>query len=221
VSVSEVTALLSANRPEGPRPRNSLGKDEFMQLLVTQLRYQDPMNPANAQEFAAQLAQFSSLEQLVNLGEAVAQQNALATAAIEAHNASSALSVIGRTVVAQTDRLAVQDDMSANVDFIAPAAGNATLRIFDAAGQEIRSIDLGPVSAGRTHLPLDDDTLAQLPPGTYSHSVEIARPDGTTAAATTFVRTLIDGVQYTNDGPMLVSGSLLIPLNAVVEVTAN
>jgi flagellar basal-body rod modification protein FlgD len=47
---------------------NSLGKDAFLQLLVTQMKYQDPLNPSSDTEFVAQLATFSQLEQLQNLG---------------------------------------------------------------------------------------------------------------------------------------------------------
>lgn len=46
---------------------SALGKDEFLQLLVTQMQYQDPLNPTSDTEFIAQMAQFSSLEQMQNL----------------------------------------------------------------------------------------------------------------------------------------------------------
>lgn len=57
-----------------------LGKDAFMKLLVTQMKNQDPLSPMEGQQFAAELAQFSSLEQMQNLndnilGLAVLQQN--------------------------------------------------------------------------------------------------------------------------------------------------
>ncbi|MBQ7667725.1 MAG: flagellar hook capping protein [Clostridia bacterium] len=48
---------------------SSLGKDSFLNLLVTQLQHQDPLNPASDTEFIAQMAQFSSLEQLQNLND--------------------------------------------------------------------------------------------------------------------------------------------------------
>ncbi|HHX59585.1 MAG TPA: flagellar hook capping protein [Epulopiscium sp.] len=57
-------------------PKNDLGKDAFMQLLVTQLRYQDPLNPMDNQAFMAQMAQFSALEQMMNMSASMEKSNA-------------------------------------------------------------------------------------------------------------------------------------------------
>lgn len=67
----------------------SLGKDQFLKLFVAQLQHQDPMNPMNDNEFMAQMASFSTLEQVTNLAAA--------------NERSSTIGLIGRTVT-YTDR---------------------------------------------------------------------------------------------------------------------
>lgn len=64
-----VPAKSATNSPE-------LGKSEFLKLLVTQLQNQDPTNPIDNQEFIAQLATFSSLEQLISINDAVTKLSA-------------------------------------------------------------------------------------------------------------------------------------------------
>jgi flagellar basal-body rod modification protein FlgD len=58
------TALDTTSTSTGDRTKDALGRDAFLQLLTTQLAHQDPMQPQADTEFIAQLAQFSSLEQL-------------------------------------------------------------------------------------------------------------------------------------------------------------
>lgn len=69
-------------------PNGTLGQNDFLKLMIAQLQAQNPMDPANTNEFMGELAQFTQVEQLTNL----AQANEL----------SSAVSLIGRTVVYST-----------------------------------------------------------------------------------------------------------------------
>lgn len=71
--VYETTAT---NTSKDLRGTSELGKDSFLQLLTTQMQNQDPLNPSSDTEFIAQLAQFSSLEQMQNLNTAMMNQNA-------------------------------------------------------------------------------------------------------------------------------------------------
>jgi len=57
----------------------TMGKDQFVQLLITQMKNQDPMNPMDGKDLAAQLAQFSSVEQLININQKLDAFTALMT----------------------------------------------------------------------------------------------------------------------------------------------
>ncbi|MGA9120044.1 MAG: flagellar hook capping FlgD N-terminal domain-containing protein, partial [Bacteroidota bacterium] len=82
---------------------NQLGKDDFLKLLVTQLQNQDPLNPLQGTEFVAQLAQFSSLEQLTNINSSLEQNiqsNQLMTQSI---GNSLAATLVGKDVRASSN----------------------------------------------------------------------------------------------------------------------
>lgn len=79
MSVDGVSGTGSATNsdPIAETPKKDIGKDTFLQLLVTQLQHQDPMQPQENGEFLAQLAQFSSLESLQHIKEDIAALRAL------------------------------------------------------------------------------------------------------------------------------------------------
>ena len=72
---SPLTSLNTVTR----EPNNDLDRQAFLQLLVTQLRYQDPLNPMEDREFIAQMAQFSALEQMINLNQTFERNHAFST----------------------------------------------------------------------------------------------------------------------------------------------
>jgi len=79
VSVTNSTATSStvSQNKSTSTPNNQLDKNSFLKLLVAQLRYQDPLNPMNDQEFIGQMAQFSTLEQMQNLNQTVEKNQEL------------------------------------------------------------------------------------------------------------------------------------------------
>lgn len=83
----------------------SMGKDDFLELLVTQLENQDPLDPADSKEFSAQLAQFSSLEQLYNINDNLAGLEGL-TGEMER---LGALNMLDKSVVVQGDSFKLEE----------------------------------------------------------------------------------------------------------------
>ena len=80
-----------ANTVNGRAVQQSLGKDDFLKLLITQLSNQDPTSPMENTEFIAQMAQFSSLEQMTNMNESFQRMTAMM-------NSNQAMSTIGKVV---------------------------------------------------------------------------------------------------------------------------
>ena len=74
-----------------------IGKDDFLKMLIAQLKNQNPLNPLEGTEFAAQLAQFASLEQLTNLNKELSSQNIYYTTMIN----TQAINLIGKEVIAR------------------------------------------------------------------------------------------------------------------------
>lgn len=77
-------------------PANALGLQDFMKILLTQLTYQDPLKPLDNQEFMAQMAQFTALEQTQRLNDKVQQM-------IQNQAALQSVGLIGRTVEVTTE----------------------------------------------------------------------------------------------------------------------
>ena len=80
-ALNSVAAASSAYHASGKtadsKESNDLDKDAFLQLLVTQMKYQDPLNPGDSTEYMSQLAQYSSLEATMNIGDAIDKSNGL------------------------------------------------------------------------------------------------------------------------------------------------
>lgn len=82
--------------------QNQLGKEEFLKILITQLRHQDPLKPVEDKDFIAQMAQFSTLEQMQNMNREFSDMKALSLvgkmiyAEKDVENAAEIIPVLGR-----------------------------------------------------------------------------------------------------------------------------
>lgn len=90
-AVSSTTSSTGTNLSSVISNNTTLGKDDFLKLLVTELSNQDPLNPMDNTEYVAQLAQFSSLEQMTNISESSESTN-------KSMSATRAFSLIGRNI---------------------------------------------------------------------------------------------------------------------------
>lgn len=199
-------------------PGGKLGKDEFLKLLVAQLRNQDPANPSRPEEFAAQLAQFSSLEQLIQVNANLSAQARSNAAMAVALSNSAAVGVLGKTVLAAGDMVEITAEGAQTVTVgVAGTGGSATVTILDENGREVGSRVVGAIGGGRQEIDLGS-AADGLPPGRYTYKVAVKDGDGAPVRVQTFTRAVVDGLRYGPHGPTLTSGKLEIPLADVVEI---
>jgi len=200
-------------------PGGALGKDQFLKLLVAQLRYQDPMSPMNGDQMASQLAQFSSVEQLQQINANLATQQTSAGTLLGAVQSSAAINTIGHTVVAIGNQLQVGGaNAPTSVDAtLAAAATKGTLHIFNSSGTEVGTIALGAVGAGKQTFNLGK-TIDGLAPGTYTYSIDATDSTGAPINVQTYTTARIDGVSSGQNGLVLTAGGITIPYGSIVKI---
>lgn len=219
-TLTSSSPTVSTPASERTGPGGKLGRDEFLKLLVAQMKHQDPMNPMNADQMAAQLAQFSTVEQLAQLNEAAAAQQEAQAAMVNAVHAGTAMGLVGKTVLAEGDQVAVPAEGGARVSFlVGNAGGAATLRVYDEAGREVGSRPLGTLAGGKQEAELGSAATG-LAPGRYTYTVEVRDPSGSEVPVQTYTFGRVDGVRYGKEGPVLMAGPLTIAFGSVVEVGA-
>jgi len=215
------TTLTASGSAADTVSSNVLGKDDFLKLLITQLRYQDPMNPLDGTEFASQLAQFSSLEQLANMNESLTAS--ITTNQIMAQSIGNALaaSMIGKDVKASGD--AVQWTGSDDVRFgytLDQSAASATVKIYDTQGQLVRTIAGTGTKSGDNAVTWDgkDELGATVAAGSYTFTVEAADDSGASVSSSSFLYGTVSAVRFKSTGTVFVVDGAEIPLSQILEI---
>jgi len=204
--------------------KTSLGKDDFMNLLITQLKYQDPVNPMEGAEFASQLAEFSSLEQLANLNDAIHESIDTDFILTQSINNTMTASLIGKEVklAGALFNNSGQDQVSLGYNLPAEA-GSATLKIFDSNGTLIKTIEDVGTESGDNKVIWDftDENGNKVPEGSYKFVVEAKTMDNKDMVTSLFKYGIIDGVRFTENGTKLVVDGTEYMVGDVIEISNN
>jgi flagellar basal-body rod modification protein FlgD len=179
---------------------SELNKDTFLKLLTTQLQNQDPLNPMNNEEFVAQLAQFSSLEQLQGVNSQLENLNLVNTSM----NNASMVNLMGQDVVAASDTFHYDGEGGTDLMYNASesfSSGSVVIRNED--GTVVDTIELSAGSAGEQTLSWDgtDQSGQALPEGNYTFSMTASNENGDAVAITTLIKGTIDEMAFENGVP--------------------
>lgn len=160
--------------PPAQRPRDELGQEDFLKLMISQFRNQDPFEPMDNGDFLGQLAQFGTVSGIEQLNSSFSGLSG----SIQGEQVLQAANLVGRSVLAahNTGYLAEGGDVSGAVELDASAA-SVRIEISDAAGQLVRAIDLGQQPPGLSRFTWDGRDLNgdRVPAGHYRIGATVSR----------------------------------------------
>lgn len=214
-SVMDPAVLSALNGNFGssaPRSTSEELNANFMTLLITQLKNQDPLNPMENAELTSQLAQINTVSGIETLNKTL---NGI-VGQIEAGQNMQAVALIGKGVMISGDRVLAGDEGSTTpfgIELAAPAS-EATASIIDGSGQVVRSFALGPLKEGVESF-VWDGTLEGgelAPKGAYRVRVEALSADGNALPVTVLSYAVVQAVTNHKDGPRLDLGGVSDPV---------
>lgn len=200
--------------------KSVLGKDDFLKLMIAQLKNQDPLNPMDGTEYASQLAQFSSLEQITNLNEYLKESvdaNYMLTQSI---NNTMLATLIGKEVKISGNELKVDEQESINLGYDLPdGIKSVKINIYNEYGTLIKTIE-GSNKKGSNKLlwDLTDNNGEKVINGNYTFEVMAYDFNDKKVDTTSYKIGLIDGIKYTESGTMLIINGVEYSAGDILEI---
>jgi flagellar basal-body rod modification protein FlgD len=194
---------------------------DFLQLLMIQLQYQDPMSPMDSQEFAAQLAEFSQLEQITQMNQNLTASMQTNLVLAQSVNNTMAASMIGKDVVAYGNEVELADGQDTEIHYeLDGSAQTVTIEIKNENGATVRTIEAGPQGSGEQQVTWDgtDDDGNDLPDGIYTYTVSAETASGTAVNSTTYTFGTVTGVSYTDGMAEFLVGSITVSLSDIYQI---
>ena len=189
--------------------------DDFLKLLTTQLKYQNPLEPMNSTEFVAQLVQFTEVEQSINANKKLEQLLELQSA----NQSVQAIGFIGRTVEVAGDTAPLGANGIEFTYTLNGLAESSLLVVLDANGQVVTSA-AGGTSPGKHSFAWDglDSAGNQVSDGNYRLAVAARDANNENLGVTTGVVSRVTGVETGENGLLLWLGAVKVPIDKVVSI---
>jgi flagellar basal-body rod modification protein FlgD len=210
-TISNVTTQQTSSQ-KTTSTTTSLGKDDFLKMLVAQLKNQDPLKPMDGTEFAAQLAQFSSLEQLTNMNTQLQNLGLYQTTMSN----TQAVNLLGKEVSVSQGNQFPAEGATADFSYNLPkAAENVSISILDASGNQVDRIEAGKQTAGLQSMTWSKGSNSD---GLYSYTVKATDAAGNAVTAGSMMTGKVTAVQYKDNAIYLTVNKQEIAFSDVVSV---
>lgn len=198
--------------------REKLGKDDFMKLMMAQVTHQDPLNPMDSAGMMDQLTSMGSMEQLVNLNDAVKGLHETQRDMMRA----STFSFLDKDVTVRGGGVPVNNGHVPALQFNLPRdAESVTINIVDKSGAPVRTLELGAYGPGTHSVSWDgnDANGMAVTDGFYQYSVQARATDEESVPVDLFVRGKVSGVSFDKGRPRLTVNGEDIDVRDVIEMS--
>ena len=217
-NVAASSATKSNNTSSDALGKLSADFNNFLTLLTTQLKNQDPLSPMDSTEFTQQLVAFTGVEQQINTNTKLDQLIKLDKSSLM----TSAAAYIGTEVEATADQVWLPDSKTASIGYTLPeGVSAAAMAIYNASGQTIRTGSV-PTTAGHNVVGWDgkDNNGNTVASGLYAFTIQGLDKNGkpVSGITTTSVGVVTNVSSDEDNGTLLSIGSLQVPLSSVVNV---
>lgn len=192
---------LASTTTSGSAKIDELGADEFMTLLLEQLKHQDPLEPQDNGDFIAQMAQFSTVTGIDKMATSVDDLGS----SLGNNQALQSASLVGRSVLVAADEFTLDEENILEGAFDLESTSSATASVYNAAGELVHQVDLGIRSPGQNKFSWDGMTEDgnRAPIGDYTIAVNYGTGEYATAAEV-MLEQKIDSVSFSNGGSEIV-----------------
>ena len=220
IVTSSVSDLL-APKSKPPKSRDITSKEEFLHLLVMQLKHQDPLNPMEASNFSAQLAQFSSLEQLLNINSTLTKSQNGNVLLAQAISNSLTANLIGKSIKTVGDTINHISGKVENINFtLENDAEDVIIEIRDINGLVIKKIAKNKLKKGENWVEWDGKDLNGLPASSGYYTINIIAKDylKNDVGVIKYITGKVDAVRFVDGKAYLLVNGSEIDISNVSEV---
>ena len=217
--ISEISGLATVTEESlyKEETTDKLGRDQFLKLFLAQMNHQDPLNPMDSTEFSAQLAQFSSLEQLFNVNENLETIRTIQ----ENGNRFQALDFIGKEIEAEGNQLYLEEGEPSSGGFLLDYEAYCEVLISNPVGVPVRRISLGLIEPGEHMFQWDGKNQKgdMVDEGSYSFEISAIDQSGQLIPIETMIKGRVTRVALDGNEPLIFLGDTPLTLSQVMDIS--
>jgi flagellar basal-body rod modification protein FlgD len=219
MTTSPINATATTAAATNPTSKNStLNQADFLNIFVTQLKYQDPLQPMDNAQMASQMAQFSMVQSLNSMTESMKSMESSQTAV----NNLQAAALVGKKVEVKGSSLSLSQGTASEGSYQLDNPGKATIKIMEEKGGLVRVIETQVRDTQKQKFIWDGKNQqgATLPDGQYSFQVSAVDAQGADIGVKTTMVGKVDGVSLDQGKAYLQIGSNKVLLSEIIAILA-